>query len=134
MVAASIIDLVVRVAGLSVAWRRHHPYDLPGMRGRVEHLGRDAVALGTAFSPPVWMLGVQAVSTARRRALLAPLGAAMVIGQLAERQGRRRLREWDPVESTIVIAGLISGSALTFVSRRAARARADRPRGSRRAA
>lgn len=104
-----------------VALVRRRAYDLPFLHGSPEHVARDSVLMGTAYSAPVPMLVAQLGSTLRlatrgdRRTVrdLTTLGALMVPGYVAERSDRAFLRHWDPVETPVVLAGL--GLAATMV-------------------
>ena len=120
LVAVSAAQLAAALAGLVVALVRRRAYDLPVLHGSPEHVGRDSVVMGTAYSAPVPMLAAQAWSVGRllrgpdERAArdLAVLGSLMVPGYLLERRGRASLRRWDPVETPVVVAG--TGLALAM--------------------
>jgi hypothetical protein len=64
LAAASVAQLATGVAGMAVAVRRRHPYDLLGMRGRADAIARDTLVKGTALSAPVSNLLAKAVLTA----------------------------------------------------------------------
>jgi hypothetical protein len=129
LVALSTAQLTVGITGLIVALRRRRPYDLPFVRGSVEHVGRDSLWMGTAYSAPLPMLLVQAWATAhlRRRAddgarrLLGMLGALMVPGHLLERSARQRLTPGgaDPVETPVVLGGAALAAAMAVLGHRA---------------
>src|SRR6478672_13522035 len=112
LVALSAAQLVGGIAGLAVAVRRRRAYDLGFLRGRPEHVVRDAFFLGTAYSAPVPMLAAQVWATQSlhqgphdgARRMLGMLGALMVPGYLMERHVRAHLRRggWDPVETPVV--------------------------------
>jgi hypothetical protein len=128
LVAVSVAQLATGVAGLVVALRRRHPYDVFWMHGRSDRIARDAILRGTALSAPVSNLLVQTVLTAlvaRRPSqgatrALGGLGALQVAGYLGERLVRRRLRPsgWDPVESPLVVAGIGMAGAMAVVGAR----------------
>jgi hypothetical protein len=114
-----------------VAVKRRHPYDFLFLHGHRDHVARDAVLMGTAFSAPFVMLGAQAVATARllrsnsetAERVLGTLGAAMVPGYLGEALVRKRLRRsgYEPLESPLVMIGIILAAAmgiLGLISRR----------------
>jgi hypothetical protein len=94
------------------------------LHGSPEHVVRDSVMLGTAYSAPVPMLVAQLGSTVRmaragdRRAVrdLGVLGALMVPGYLFERFDRRALRHWDPVETPVVVAGVGLAAAMVVLA------------------
>jgi hypothetical protein len=128
LLAVSAAQLAANVGGLAVALRRKHAYDFLMLHGRVANLHRDAVWMGTAFSAPVPMLVAQGWATTRlmlatsrprrpARLVLGALGSMMIAGYLGESQVRRRLRRsnWDPVESSVVAAGLSLATAMAIV-------------------
>jgi hypothetical protein len=128
LMAVSVAQLATGVAGLVVALRRRHPYDVFWMHGRSDRIARDTILRGTALSAPVSNLLVQTVLTAlvaRRPSqgatrALGGLGALQVAGYLGERLVRRRLRPsgWDPVESPLVVAGIGMAGAMAVVGAR----------------
>ena len=63
LAAISAAQLATGVAGMVVALRRRHPYDLFWMHGRAETVARDAILSGTALSAPLSNLLVQAALT-----------------------------------------------------------------------
>jgi pimeloyl-ACP methyl ester carboxylesterase len=132
LVAVSAAQLATGVAGMVVALRRRHPYDLFWLHGRADTIARDTILKGTALSAPVSNLLVQAALTAvlaRRPSsrgaarALAGLGALQVPGYLGERLVRRRLRPsgWDAVESPLAAAGIGLAGAMALLGSRAAR-------------
>src|SRR5215211_7246031 len=116
LAAVSGAQLATGVAGMVVALRRRHPYDVFWMRGRAEAIARDAIFRGTALSAPVSNLLIQGAVTAvvaRRPSrgaarALGGLGALQVAGYLGERLVRRRLRPsgWDALETPLAVAGI----------------------------
>ena len=116
LVAVSTGQLACGLAGLAIALRRRHPYHVLFLRGSRETVGRDALWVGTALSAPAPMLVTQAAAatllatrdSARARAVLGVLGAAMVPGYLGERLVRRRLtrRGFEMVETPLVVVGI----------------------------
>jgi hypothetical protein len=128
LVAVSAVQLAAGVAGQVIALRRHHPYDTPLMSGRPENVARDSVLSGTALSAPVVMLAAQAWAIGRLRArpadgarrALGGLGVTMVAGYLAERLCRRRLTPGgvDPVETPVVVVGLLGAAAMGVLGHR----------------
>ena len=123
LAVVSAAQLGAGLAGLVVALVRRRAYDLPLLHGSPEHVARDSVLMGTAYSAPVPMLVAQVGSTVRlvrvgdRRAVrdLTTLGALMVPGYLAERYGRAVLRRWDPVETPVVLAGTGLAAAMVVL-------------------
>jgi hypothetical protein len=64
LAAVSVAQLATGVAGMVVALRRRHPYDVFWMHGRADAIARDTLAKGTALSAPVSNLLAQAALTA----------------------------------------------------------------------
>lgn len=132
LVGISLGQLGCGVAGLVLAQRRGHAYDLPIARGAPEAVARDAILIGTALSAPVTMLAAQAVLTGVLAAhpssgaarALSILGGAMVAGYLAERHVRDLARpdHWDALETPVAALGLGLAAAMGAVGRRAGRA------------
>jgi energy-converting hydrogenase Eha subunit A len=118
----SAVQLSAGIAGMVLALHRRRAYHLPLLHGHPDNVARDSLVLGTAFSPPVVMIGVQAVATARALRgghdgtgrVLGALGAAMTAGYLGEQLVRRRLRRsgWDPVESPVVALGITTAAMM----------------------
>jgi pimeloyl-ACP methyl ester carboxylesterase len=131
LATVSVAQLATGVAGMAVALRRRHPYDLFRMHGRTDTIARDTILKGTALSAPLSNLLVQAALTvlvARRPSrgaawALAGLGALQVPGYLGERLVRRRLRPsgWDAVESPLALAGIGLAGAMAVLGSRAER-------------
>jgi hypothetical protein len=63
LAAVSATQLAVGVAGMAIALRRRHPYDVFGMHGRADSIARDSIFKGTALSAPVSNLLIQAALT-----------------------------------------------------------------------
>jgi len=137
LVGVSAAQLAAGLTGLVVALRRRRHYDVwmpafldgPFWHGSPDHVARDSVVMGTAYSAPVSMLVAQFGSTVRlarrgdRRALrdLTVLGAMMTGGYLVERFDRAHLRHWDPVETPVVVAGLGLAAAMAVLGGRGLR-------------
>ena len=131
LAAVSVAQLATGVAGLVVALRRRHPYDVFWMHGRADTMARDAILRGTALSAPVSNLLAQAALTAvvaRRPGrgaarALGGLGALQVAGYLGERLVRRRLRPsgWDPVETPLAVVGIGLAGAMAALGSQAER-------------
>jgi hypothetical protein len=146
LLVVSATQLASGLTGLVVALRRRRHYDVwmpavidgPVWHGSPEHLARDSVVMGTAYSAPVGMLAAQLGSTVRlatrgdRRAVrdLTVLGVLMTGGYLVERFDRAHLRHWDPVETPVVVAGLVLAAAMAVLGGRGLR---RQPAGMRRA-
>ena len=116
LTVVSAAQLASGVAGMVVALRRMHPYDVFWMHGRPDAIARDSLFKGTALSAPVSTLVTQAALVAimarhpSRRAAqgLRIVGVTMVAGYLGERLVRQRLRPsgWDAIESPLIVAAL----------------------------
>ena len=64
LAAVSAAQLASGVAGMVIALRRRHPYDVFWMHGQAEQIARDTLFRGTALSAPVSNLILQAALTA----------------------------------------------------------------------
>ena len=51
LAAVSAAQLAIGVAGMVVALRRAHPYDVLWLHGRPDAIARDSILLGTACPP-----------------------------------------------------------------------------------
>jgi hypothetical protein len=128
LAAVSAAQLGAGLLGLAVALKRRHAYDFLFLHGRADHVARDALFMGTAFSAPAPMLVTQTLATARllRGArghddvVLATLGAAMVAGYLGEALVRRRLQfsGFDTLESPLAAAGITLAAAMAVLGLR----------------
>ena len=140
LTVVSAAQLASGVAGMVVALRRVHPYDVFWMHGRPDAIARDSLFKGTALSAPVSTLVTQAALVAimarhpSRRAAqgLRIVGVTMVAGYLGERLVRQRLRPsgWDAVESPLIVTalGLSVGMAALGSSSLTATTDPERPR------
>ena len=125
LVRISAAQLIAGVAGLAVAVARTRNYDIGFLRGHPEHVARDSMLMGTAYSAPLPMLVAQFVATRQlargpddgARRMLGMLGALMVPGYLMERYGRAHLRPggFDPVETPVVVAGVGLAAAMAVL-------------------
>jgi hypothetical protein len=128
LAAVSAGQLATGVAGMALALRRRHPYDVFWMHGQADNIARDTILMGTALSAPVSMLLTQAALTvllvrrpSRRGALaLGGLGATMVSGYLGEQLVRQRLRPsgWDALETPLLLAAIGLAVAMAALGRR----------------
>ena len=128
LVAVSSAQLAAQVAGHVVALRRRRHFDVPFMSGSPEHIVRDWLWFGTAFSAPPYLLGPQVWAIARllrgpddrAREVLRWLGAGLTLGYLSERCNRARVRPggFDPLETPIVSAGWGCALAMAVIARR----------------
>jgi len=64
LAAVSVAQLATGVAGMVVALRRRHPYDVFWMHGPADTMARDTILKGTALSAPVSNLLAQTALTA----------------------------------------------------------------------
>jgi hypothetical protein len=100
LAAVSAAQLVSGVAGMVVALRRRHPYDVFWMHGETEKIARDTLFRGPALSAPVSNLLIQPALTAvvaarpsrRARQALGALRGPIGAWYVGERLVRQRLR------------------------------------------
>jgi hypothetical protein len=128
LVAVASAQLAAQLAGHVVALRRRRPFEVPFLSGSPEHLVRDWLWFGTAYSGPPYLLGPQiwAVSRllrgpdARARWVLRAIGTGLTLGYLSERYVRKRVRRggFDPVETPIVVTGWSCAVAMALLARR----------------
>jgi hypothetical protein len=128
LVAVSAAQLAAQLAGHVVAVRRGRHYDVPFMTGSPDHLVRDWLWFGTAYSAPPYLVGPQAWAVARllrgpddrARWVLRWLGTGLTLGYLSERWNRVRVRPggFDPLESSIVVVGWSCAMAMAVLARR----------------
>ena len=65
LVAVSVVQLAAGLVGQVLALRRRRHYDVPFMTGSPDHVARDSLWFGTAYSAPVYLLASQAWAIAR---------------------------------------------------------------------
>jgi hypothetical protein len=128
LVAASSAQLAAQLGGHVVALRRRRHFDVPFMAGSPEHITRDWLWFGTAYSAPPYLLVPQIWATTRLlrgpddRAtwVLRWLGTCLTGGYLSERWNRVRIRPggFDPVETPIVVVGWGGAIAMALLGRR----------------
>jgi hypothetical protein len=137
LVAVSSAQLAAQLAGHVVALRRRHAFDVPFMTGSPDHLVRDWLWFGTAYSAPPYLVGPQLWAVGRllrgpddrARRVLRWLGTGLTVGYLSERLARLRVRPsgFDPVETPIVAVGWGGALALAVLTRRRAGQSGARP-------
>ena len=130
LVAISTGQLIAGMTGCAVAVRRRRNYDLGFLRGRPEHVARDSLLMGTAYSPPAYMLAVQLWAIRRlaagpddgARRVLGMSGAVMTPGYLGEKYVRAHLRPggWDPVETPVVAISTALAGAMAVLAHQSA--------------
>ncbi len=128
LVAVSSAQLASQLAGHVVALRRRRHFDVPFMTGSPEHITRDWLWFGTAYSAPPYLLVPQLWATTRllrgpddrARWVLRWLGTCVTVGYLSERCTRVRIRPggFDPVETPIVAVGCGGMIAMALLGRR----------------
>jgi hypothetical protein len=136
LAAVSTAQLASGVAGMVVALRRRHPYDVFWMHGRPDEIARDTLFRGTALSAPVSNLLTHAAITAvvarrsgrRAEQALGGLGALLVAGYLGERLVRQRLRPsgWDGLESPLLVVAIGLAAAMAGLGLGGSREDGDR--------
>ena len=137
LVAVSSAQLAAQLAGHVVALHRRHHFDVPFMTGSPEHLVRDWLWFGTAYSAPPYLVGPQLWAVARlfrgpdhrARWVLRWLGTGLTVGYLSERLVRLRVRPggFDLAETPIVAVGWGGAMALAVLARSRARQSVARP-------
>ena len=128
LVGAASAPLAAQLGGHVVALRRRRHFDVPFLSGSPEHLVRDWLWFGTAYSGPPYLLGPQIWAVARlmrgpdERAqwVLRWIGTGLTLGYLSERYARIRVRPGggDPVETPIVVTGWGCAVATALLARR----------------
>ena len=118
----------MNLAGLVLALRRRHAFDVPFMHGDPARIGRQSIVFGTALSAPIILLIAHGLASARlsqgpdptASRLLRALGAVYVGGYLAERRVRRCFTRngWDHVESPLLLTALVLSIAMLAVAQR----------------
>ncbi|MFI7481548.1 hypothetical protein ACH9EU_03940 [Kocuria sp. M1R5S2] len=122
----SAVQLGLGLAGLRKALRERTAYDVGFLRGSREHLGRDAVLMGTNLSAPGIMLVLQGVCTARLLArpdpraarTLGVLGLLMAAGYAAERSVRQAWRGGDRRTARLTAAATVLAVKMAWVGLR----------------
>jgi hypothetical protein len=128
LVALASAQLVAQLAGHVVALRRRRHFDVPFMTGSPEHLVRDWLWFGTAYSAPPYLLGPQIWAITRllrgqddrARWVLRWLGTGLTLGYPSERCSRVRVSPggFDPLETPIVVSGWSCAMAMAVLARR----------------
>jgi hypothetical protein len=128
LVAVASAQLAAQLAGHVVALRRRRHFDVPFMSGSPEHLVRDWLWFGTAYSAPPYLIGPQvwAVSRLLRgpdergQWVLRWIGTGLSAGYPSERYTRIRVRPggFDAVETPIVVIGWGCAVAMAVLGRR----------------
>ena len=128
LVAVTSTQLAAQAVGHVVALRRRRHFDVPFLTGSPEHLVRDWLWFGTAYSAPPYVLGPQVWALGRllrgpddrARWVLRWLGTGLAFGYLSERCSRIRVRPGglDPVETPVVVAGWGGAAAMAVLARR----------------
>jgi hypothetical protein len=128
LLAVTSAQLAAQAVGHVVALRRRRHFDVPLMTGSPEHLVRDWLWFGTAYSAPPYLLGPQVWALGRllrgpddrARRVLRWLGTGLTLGYLSERCSRVRTRPGglDPVETPVVVVGWGGAVAMAVLARR----------------
>jgi hypothetical protein len=128
LVAVASAQLAAQLGGHVVALRRRRHFDVPFMTGSPEHLVRDWLWFGTAYSGPPYLLGPQIWAVGRllrgpderARRVLRWIGTGLTLGYLSERYARIRVRPggFDPAETPIVVTGWGCALAMAVLARR----------------
>ncbi|MGZ4547035.1 MAG: hypothetical protein ACXVXT_16725 [Blastococcus sp.] len=140
LVAISTAQLIAGVSGWAVAVRRRRNWDVRQawapwafLHGAPEHVARDSLWSGTAYSAPAYMLAVQLWAIRRlaagpddgARRLLGMCGAVMAPGYLGEKYVRAHLRPggWNPVETPLAATSIGLAAAMAVLGHQAASGR-----------
>ena len=128
LVAVSSAQLAAQLAGHVVALRRRRHFDVPFLTGSPDHVVRDWLWFGTAYSAPPYLVGAQLWAVARllrgpderARWVLRWVGTGLTVGYLSERCSRLRVRPsgFDPVETPVVVGGWGCAAAMAVLARR----------------
>ncbi len=128
LVAISSAQLAAQLAGHVVAVLRRRHFDVPFMTGSPEHVVRDWLWFGTAYSAPPYLLAPQIWAIARllnapddrARWVLQRLGTGLTLGYLSERWNRVRVRPggFDPLETPIAAVGWGCAVAMAVLASR----------------
>jgi hypothetical protein len=128
LIAASTAQLAAQLVGHVVALRRRRHFDVPFMTGSPEHLVRDWLWFGTAYSAPPYLVVPQVWATLRllrgpddrARWVLRWIGTGLSLGYPSERWNRIRIqpRSLDPVETPVVVVGWGGVLAMAVLGRR----------------
>ena len=128
LVAASAVQLAAQLAGHVVALRRRRHFDVPFMVGNRQHITRDWLWFGNAYSAPSYLVVAQLWAVARllhgpdarAQRVLRWVGAGLTGGYPSERLVRARLRPggFDPVETPVVVVGWGAAVAMALLARR----------------
>jgi hypothetical protein len=128
LVAVASAQLAAQLGGHVVALRRGRHFDVPLLSGSPEHLVRDWLWFGTAYSGPPYLLGPQLWAVARlvrgpddrAQRVLRWIGTGLTLGYLSERYARIRVRPggFDPVETPVVVTGWGCAAAMALLARR----------------
>ena len=127
LIVVSSVQLVAQLAGHLVALRRRRSFDVPFLTGSPDHVGRDWLWFGTAYSAPSYMVAAQVWAISRllrgpderaRRALRL-LGTGMCFGYPIERMDRARIRPggFEPIETPIVVVGWSGAITMALLGR-----------------
>jgi hypothetical protein len=128
LVTVASTQLAAQLAGHVVALRQRRHVDVPFMTGSPEHVVRDWLWFGTAYSAPPYLLAAQVWAVARllrgphdrARWVLGWLGTGLTLGYASERMTRVRIRPGglDRLETPIVAAGWGGAIAMALLARR----------------
>jgi hypothetical protein len=128
LLAVTSAQLAAQAVGHVVALRRRRHFDVPFLTGSPEHLVRDWLWFGTAYSAPPYLLALQGWALARllrgpddgARWVLRRVGAGLTLGYLSERCSRVRVRPGglDAVETPVVVVGWGCAAAMAVLARR----------------
>jgi hypothetical protein len=138
LAAVSAAELVSSVAGMTRSLRHRLPPKLAGVAPPRDRLTLSALALGTAQSPPVWLMAVQGWATYQvarandpvAQNVLRGIGAGMAVGHLVATDSPLWKGRNSPLSAPLYVIGLAGAVGMAVLARPgAARVRGEALRG-----
>jgi hypothetical protein len=138
LAAVSAAELVSSVVGMTRSLRHHLPPKLAGVAPPAENGTLNALVLGTAQSPPVWLMAVQGWATYQvarandpaAQNVLRGIGAGMTVGHLVATDSPLWKGRRSPMSLPLYVIGLAGAVGMVVLARpEAARVRDEALRG-----
>ena len=138
LAAVSAAELVSSVVGMSRSLRHGLPPKLAGVAPPAENRTLNALVLGTAQSPPVWLMAVQGWATFQvarandpvAQNVLRGIGAGMAVGHLIATDSPVWKGRSTPMSTPLYVLGLACAVGMAVLARPgAARVRDEGLRG-----
>jgi hypothetical protein len=125
LAAVSAAELVSSVVGMTRSLRHRLPPKLAGVAPPGENRTLNALALGTAQSPPVWLMAVQGWATYRvarandpvAQNVLRGIGAAMALGHLVATDSPVWKGGRSPMSTPLYVVGLAGAVGMAVLAR-----------------